>query len=219
MRSVFGKYFALCLTCIILEAIILITVLIEALKSTNSAARSLFYIISDWEIAFSVFRFITNWAEALSALTVCLVLIALFANSRKYRRKRALSRLYTWSKDMVLTLADYRQKVTSLEDSPLVRREKIRAMMDKLKAHYLTALADAQVLGGEMDVNTKRAVHAIFIIDNRVERLDVSVFDDLRTLQHALAEVMIAAFEALQSDKLTALRKKEARQGNQAENM
>jgi len=201
MKSVFGRYFALCLAGIILEAIILITVLIQALQLTNSVARSLFYIINDWEIALSAFRFITHWAEALSAFAVCLILIALFANFRKYRRKHALSQLHTWSRDMVLTLADYRQRATTLENSPLERHEIMRVLMDRLKARYRTALANSQILGGELDVNTKRAVQAIFTIDNKVERLDDSVFNDLSTLQHDLSEVMIAAFESLQSEK------------------
>jgi len=214
MRSVFGKYLALCLTGIILEAIILIIVLIQTFRFTNSVAQSLFNIIGAWPVAPGVFNFTADLAEVLSVLAVCLVLIALFANFRKYRKSRALSRLHEWAKNVVLTLADYRQKDTNPEGSPFERYKEIRALMDKLKAHCRTVLADAQVLGGELDVNTKRAVHTIFTVDEKVRKQDKSVFEDIGPLQHDLAEVMIAAFESLQNKKHMA----ETSQGNQEEN-
>jgi hypothetical protein len=213
MRSVFGKYLALCFTGIILEAIILIVVLIQTFRF-NSISHSLFRIIMSWKISLGIFSFIVDWAEILSVLAVCLVLIAFFANFRKYRKSRALSRLHEWAKNAVLTLADYRQEDTSLGDPPLEGYEEIRALMDKLKARCHLVLADAQVLGGELDAVTKRAVHTIFTIDEKVRKQDESVFEDIRPLQHYLAEVMIATFESLQVKKQS-LWHKETGQGNQ----
>ena len=205
VRSAFGKYLALFLTGIIIQVIVIITVLIKAFGYTNGLARWLFDIINNWTVSLYMFRFIADWAAALSAFAVCLVFMALLADFRKYRRNHALGRLHNWAKNAVLTLAEYRQGDSGLQDSPLERYEEIKTLVDKLKANCRAALADAQVLGGELDANTEKAVSILFTVDEKVEKQDESAFEDLRTLRHNLADIMISAFESLQNERDTRL--------------
>lgn len=205
MRWVFGKYLALFLAGIIIQVIVIITVLIKTFGYTNDLARWLFDIINNWTVSLYIFRFIADWAAVLSALAVCLVFLTLLADFRKYRRNRSLGRLHNWAKNAVLTLAEYRWGDSGLQDSPLGRYEEIRTLVDRLKANCRAVLADAQVLGGELDANTQEAVSILFTVDEKVEKQDASAFEDLRTLRHNLADIMISAFESLQNERDTRL--------------
>ena len=84
-----------------------------------------------------------------------------------------------------------------------------------LKANYHTVLADARVLGGELDANAKKAVDTLFAIDEKVAKQDESAFEDLRTLQHNVAEVMISTFESLKNSRYMTIKSKERGQDNQ----
>ena len=199
MKSIFGKYLFLCFIGIIIEVIVLIVVLIQTFRLTNDLAVSIFDFINNQAIILDVFNFIVNWAVTLSFIAVGLILVAFFINFKKYRRNRALNRVHDWAKNAILLLADYRQRDSGLQDSPLARNEGTRVLTDALKAHGRTILANAHSLGGELDTKTKKAVHTLFDIDEKLEKNDESAYEDLRTLQHDLADVMMATFEYLQN--------------------
>lgn len=203
MRSTIYKYWALYLVGIIVQVIVVITVLIQTFRFTNSLAQALFNIISGWKVALNTFSFIADWAAAFSAFAVCLILIALFADFRKYRRNRALNRLHNWAKNAVLTLADYRKRDPALQNLPLKRYKEIKAIIDNLKANCRSALSDAKLLGGELDDNTKKTVHTLLAVYEKIVKQDDSAFEDLRSLQHNLADVMISTFESLKNARHT----------------
>jgi hypothetical protein len=205
MRLAFSKYLVIFLTGIIIQIVVIVAVLIQTFVPANSLASSVYSIITTWTAALSIFRFITDWAGSLSACAVGLVFVALYADFRKHRRSRALNRLHNWTKKALLALAEYRQRDASPPDSALERYEEISALINKLKVNSRAVLADAQVLGGELDAKTKEAFQTLFAVDEKVAQQDESAFEDLIILRHHLAAVMISAFGSLQHERYTSL--------------
>jgi hypothetical protein len=100
-------------------------------------------------------------------------------------------------KNAILILADYRQRDETLHDSPSIRYEGIQVLISTLKTHCSTTLADARQVGGELSVKTEKVVDTILSIDDKLGEHDDSAFEDLKNLQHDLAEIMMAAFEKI----------------------
>lgn len=190
MRFVLKKYLALLLLSVIVIVILLIALLVKFFTLPTGTAQ--------W-----FFDFIIDWAEALSVAAACLASIALILTFRERRLRRlrrpkqALNTLHSWAMDTVVAINTFRDRDFSKEDQALRRYNEVRVLIDNIKVNTRTALADARLLGGELEDNTKRAVDTLSKVDKKVKKHDDSAFEDLETLADAFANVMISAFTAL----------------------
>lgn len=190
MMLVFKKYLALLLLSVIVIVILLIALLVKFFTLPTGTAQ--------W-----FFDFIIDWAEALSVAAACLASIALILTFRERRLRRlrrpkqALNTLHSWAMDTVVAINTFRDRDFSKEDQALRRYNEVRVLIDNIKVNTRTALADARLLGGELEDNTKRAVDTLSKVDKKVKKHDDSAFEDLETLADAFANVMISAFTAL----------------------
>ena len=193
MRLVFKKYLALLLLSVIVIVILLIALLVNFFTLPTGTAQRFF-------------DFIIDWAEALSVAAACLASIALILTLRERRLRRlrrlrrpkqALNTLHRWAMDTVVAINTFRDRDFSQEDQALRRYNEVRVLIDNIKVNTHTALADARLLGGELEDNTKRAVDTLSKVDKKVKKHDDSAFEDLETLADAFANVMISAFTAL----------------------
>ena len=190
MRFVLKKYLALLLLSVIVIVILLIALLVKFFTLPTGTAQ--------W-----FFDFIIDWAEALSVAAACLASIALILTFRERRLRRlrrpkqALNTLHSWAMDTVVAINTFRDRDFSKEDQALRRYNEVRVLIDNIKVNTHTALADARLLGGELEDNTKRAVDTLSKVDKKVKKHDDSAFEDLETLADAFANVMISAFTAL----------------------
>lgn len=190
MRFVLKKYLALLLLSVIVIVILLIALLVKFFTLPTGTAQ--------W-----FFDFIIDWAEALSVAAACLASIALILTFRERRLRRlrrpkqALNTLHRWAMDTVVAINTFRDRDFSQEDQALRRYNEVRVLIDNIKVNTHTALADARLLGGELEDNTKRAVDTLSKVDKKVTKHDDSAFEDLETLADAFANIMISAFTAL----------------------
>ena len=190
MRLVLKKYLALLLLSVTVIVILLIALLVKFFTLPTGTAQ--------W-----FFDFIIDWAEALSVAAACLASIALILTFRERRLRRlrrpkqALNTLHSWAMDTVVAINTFRDRDFSKEDQALRRYNEVRVLIDNIKVNTHTALADARLLGGELEDNTKRAVDTLSKVDKKVTKHDDSAFEDLETLADAFANVMISAFTAL----------------------
>ena len=190
MRLVLKKYLALLLLSVIVIVILLIALLVKFFTLPTGTAQ--------W-----FFDFIIDWAAALSVAAACLASIALILTFRERRLRRlrrpkqALNTLHSWAMDTVVAINTFRDRDFSKEDQALRRYNEVRVLIDNIKVNTHTALADARLLGGELEDNTKRAVDTLSKVDKKFKKHDDSAFEDLETLADAFANVMISAFTAL----------------------
>ena len=198
MKSILGKYFYPCLAAIIIELIIVFVALVDSLKAITNFAGSIHDFVADIEVLNSIFSFIADWAIALSIVILLVIVLLVLFDIRRIRRSYALSRIHDWAQNSVLILADYRQRDDGLHDSPLIRYEGIKLLINALKVHSSATLANAKIIGGELETKTQKALETFNGIDEKVARNDDSAFNDLRTLQHDLADVMTSTFELQQ---------------------
>jgi len=198
MKSLLGKYFYPCLAGIILEVIVLFVVLVNVYRISNNLADSIYGFFISNTVLQSIVDFISDWAIILGIIPFLAILALFLSDIRKSRRNRALSRIHDWAQNAVLILSDYRQRDSSLQESPSVRYEGIKVLLDVLKQHSSTALTEAKVIGGELEAKTQEAIRRIITVDEKVDKHDESAYDDLQIIQHELAGVMMSTFELLQ---------------------
>ncbi len=193
MKAIFGKWFPYFLALLILQIIVIIIVVIWTFNDSG-VFMSIYDFLGKSPAAFSVFDFIADHAEYISAFIVLLELGIIIISLRKFQRIRAVNRLHNWARNSVVILAQYRQALES--DSPGGDKfEKVRILVVKLIANSNTTLADAGTLGGEIKDKTRKTVEALRAVREKLINEDDSLFDDLQTLQHDLADIMILAFE------------------------
>jgi len=201
MKSVFGRYLALCIVGISIEIILLVVILIDSFKYPSNLAQSLYNFIGNWPIALDIFNFLADWAAAISIFALFLVAIPFFLNFQKYRRYRALNKLHDWAKNAILVISDYRQRDVGLQHLSLERYEAVTIMINVLKKHHHAILASSKIIGGDLDANTRKSVNALVTIEEKVKKHDDSAFEDLKSLHHDIANIMIYAFESAQDKK------------------
>ena len=198
MKSLLGKYFYPCLIGIILEVLILFVVLVQNFRSVNDLADSIYAFFSRNTVIQSIFGFLSDWSILISIIPVFTILLLFLTDIRKDRRNRALGRIHDWAQNAILLLADYRQRDNILQQSPALRYEGTKVLMDALKKHSVATPEDARVVGGRLKTETRKAIYTFNTIDEKISNNDDSAYDDLRTLQHDLAYVMMSTFEILQ---------------------
>jgi hypothetical protein len=195
MRRIFGKLLPLFLVLIIFQLIVLVIVVIWAYQDSSGPLKAAYDFIGKSPVAFDVFNFITDFAEIISGVVVFIALVILIISLRKFQRGRAVNRLHNWARNSVVVLAQYRQANPDDDDSGSDRYEGVRVLVDKLIANSNFALADARALRGEIHDKTRRTVAALHTVREKLASEDDSLFDDLQTLQHDFADIMILAFE------------------------
>lgn len=201
MKSVFGRYLALCVAGISIEIILLVIILVDSFKYSSNLAQSLYNFIGNSPIALDIFNFLADWAAAISIFAIFLVAVPFFLNFQKYRRYRALKKLHDWAKNAILVISDYRKRDVGLQYSSLERYEVVTIMINALKKHHHAALACSKIIGGDLDANTRKLVNALVTIEEKVKKHDDSAFEDLKSLHHDIANIMIYAFESAQDKK------------------
>ena len=170
MKSILGKYFYPCLAGIILEVIIVFVVLVRIYGTTSSLTNSIYDFFVGNAILRSIFDFISVWAIVLGIIPFVAILLLFLSDIRKARRKRALNRIHDWAQNAVLMLSDYRQRDSNLQDSPSIRYEGIKVLLDVLEQHRSTALTEAKVIGGELEAKTQAAIQKIKAIEAKVDQ-------------------------------------------------
>ena len=198
MKSLLGKYFYPCLAGIIVEVIILLVVLVRIYRTTSGMADSIYDFFIGNVILRGIFNFISEWAIILGIIPFVAILLLFLYDIRKGKRKRALNRIHDWAQNSVLILSDYRQRDNSLQESPSERYEGIKVLLGVLEQHRTSALTEARVIGGELETKTQAAMRKIKAIEAKVEQHNESAYNDLQTVQHDFAGIMMFTFELLQ---------------------
>jgi hypothetical protein len=188
MKSLFGKRLPYFLALVIIDVVVIII-------SVLWSFQGVYDFFSKIPAAFHFFNFIADWAGAISGVVVLAALALLFISFRKFQRRRAIHRLHNWARNAVVILAQYRQRSASVADSPAERYEGAKVLLEKLMAKASLALADARNLSGEIYDRTRETIDGLRAMEAKLASGDESLFDDLQTLQHDFADVMILAFE------------------------
>jgi hypothetical protein len=191
MKAIFGKRLPYILALVIFEIIVVVIVVIWTFRGAA------YDFLSKNSAAFKFFGFIADWSLAFSGAIVLVALVIAFISFDKFRRDRAVNRLHIWARNGVVVLAQYRKESAGQTDSPAERYEEVTSLLDKLMTNASLALADARLLRGEINEKTVKTVEELRAVKEKLVGEDGSLFDDLETLQHDFADVMILAFELI----------------------
>ena len=198
MKSILGKYYYPCLVGIIVEVIIVFVVLVRIYRTTSGTANSIYDFFIDNVILRSIFNFISEGAIVLGIIPFVAILLLFLNDIRKGKRKRALNGIHDWAQNAVLMISDYRQRDNDLQESPSIRYEGIKVLLGVLEQHRSTALIEAKVIGGQLEVKTQAVIQRIKTIEEKVGQNNESAYNDLQILQHDFAGIMMFTFELLQ---------------------
>jgi hypothetical protein len=198
MKSMFGKRLPYFLALVIIEVIIIVILVIWTFKDTSGFFASIYDFFARSPGVLNVLGFIADWAEAISGAIVLAALVLAFISFRKFQRGRAINRLHSWARSGVVILAQYRKESAGKADSPEERYGGAKVVVERLMLNSRLALADARNLRGEIDARTRKTVEELRAVKVKLANEDESLFDDLQTLQHDFADVMILAFEFIE---------------------
>ena len=201
MKSILGKFFYPCLVGIIIEVTLLFVVLVKGYRISNSLADSIYGFFIGNIVLQTIFDFVSDWAIVIGIVPFIIISALFITDIRNSRRRRALSRIHDWAQNAVLIFSDYRQRDVNLQESPSVRYEAIKGMMNVLKQNSNVALTEAKIVGGELENNTKETIQKFDLVDEKIDNHDESAYADLKTLQHDSATIMMSTFELLQKMK------------------
>ena len=196
MKAMLGKRFPYFLALLILEIIVIFITVIWTFKDSGFF-KSVYDFISKSHVAFNILGFIADWAEVISGVVALIALVVLFISFKKFRRGRAINRLHNWARNGVVVLAQYRQENTDESDSPAEGYEEVEVLLDKVMATSGIALNDARYLGGEIKSRTRATVEVLRAVKTKLAAGDDSLFEDLQSLKHDFADVMILVFELI----------------------
>ena len=198
MKEILGKYFYPCLVGIVVEVIIVFVVLVRIYRTTGGTADSIYDFFIGNVILRSIFNFISEGAIILGIIPFVAILLLFLNDIRKGKRKRALNGIHDWAQNAVLMISDYRQRDNDLQESPSIRYEGIKVLLGVLEQHRSTALIEAKVIGGQLEVKTQAVIQRIKTIEEKVGQNNESAYNDLQILQHDFAGIMMFTFELLQ---------------------
>jgi hypothetical protein len=194
MKAIFGKWLPVFLALLIFQIIVIIIVLIWTFYDVG-VFKSVYDFIAKSPLAFDIFNAITDYAAVISGVIVFVELVITFFSLRKYQRGRAVNRLHNWARNSVVILAQYRQANPDGAGAAGAKYAEAKILVEKLIANSNSALADARTLRGEINDKTGKTVDMLLSVREKLAGEDDSLFDDLQTLQHDFADVMILAFE------------------------
>jgi hypothetical protein len=173
MKEIFNKQVNAFLALLIFQILIIFVVVVETFQDLGGPIHSFYKLISKSPGLLGIFHF----------------------NLRKYQRDRAIIRLHNWARNGVVVLAQYRQENADTADSQEENFDGVKAILDKMNANLRLVIADARILGGELNEKIKKAIGVLQVMEVKLVNNDKSLFADLQDLQHDLADIMIRAFE------------------------
>ena len=197
MRQIFGKHTNAFIALFIFQVFIIFVVLIVTFQNSGGPIQSLYQLISKSPGILGMFNTITDFSAVISGFVVCLALGILFYNLRNYQRDRAVIRIHSWARNGVVALAQYRQENADTGDHEAGGFYGVKAVVDKLDENIRMVITDARILGGELNDKTKQTVSILDTIKEKLVTNDDSLYEDLKALQHDMADIMIRAFEKL----------------------
>ncbi len=197
MRQIFGKHTNAFLALFIFQVFIIFVVVIITFQNSGGPIQSLYQLISKNPGLLGTFNTITDFSAAISGFVVCSALAILLFNLRNYQRDRAVIRIHSWARNGVVALAQYRQENVDAADYQAGSFDGVKAVVDKLDENIRMVITDARILGGELNDITKQTVDILDTIKEKLVTNDVSLYEDLKVLQHDMADIMIRAFEIL----------------------
>ena len=195
MKEIFNKQVNAFLALLIFQILIIFVVVVETFQDLGGPIHSFYKLISKSPGLLGIFQTITDFSAAISGFVVCIALVILLFNLRKYQRDRAIIRLHNWARNGVVVLAQYRQENADTADSQEENFDGVKAILDKMNANLRLVIADARILGGELNEKIKKAIGVLQVMEVKLVNNDKSLFADLQDLQHDLADIMIRAFE------------------------
>jgi hypothetical protein len=193
MRVIFGRWLPYFLGLLAVQFIVIIIVVIWTFGNSAGFMGSIYNSIANNNGLYHSLDFIVDWADVFSGLVVCTALCILLISLRRYHRERAVNRLHSWARNGVVALAHYRQKSTGIFDR--YSRDEVMVLVDRMVNTSKKAIADAGYLRGEINLRTRQTVGILYNIQDKLNGGEDSLPNDLRTLQHDFAGVMILAFE------------------------
>jgi hypothetical protein len=170
-------------------------VLLRVFSDISHVSPPLFDKITGWPVVGGVFQFISDWAIVISAIVVCLAIIILYISLKKWYQSRALERLHGWASSAVVKLAQYRQSRAE-SDRRGGEYDELRKVITRMSTGSRRMLIDANFVDDELRARTKKAIRSLQTVEKKLWQQDVTVFRDLPSLQHNLADIMILAFES-----------------------
>ncbi len=165
MRTIIGKYWWLIPLGVTI--IIILAVLVQLFKETNTLAG--------W-----IFNFLQDWATILSASITFMLLVAAFYAFRENRRNQALNRIRNWAEEITVIL------LTSDSEDRKTRHLNARW------AKCVGISADSRFLGGSIKSETGVAIVIFNNFHNAIKRGEISVLheDFLKELYNSLFDVI-----------------------------
>ena len=138
-----------------------------------------------------IYKYIDYWAIPLSAAFMLVLAYMAYISIAENRRREALNRMRTWAKDAIRMLSAPIQ-----EELPILKRAKWKERIQAIRAESLITLADARVIGGDLEKKVKNAVSSLNSFTDLSERDNVPSADfrvSLTKLLTDLTEVINSA--------------------------
>jgi|GEM_PF-2419837 len=197
MRQIFGKHIYAFLALLIFQIFIIFVVLVVTFQSSGGPFQSIYLSVSGNSGLLGIFNTITDFAAAISGFVVCTALVVLLLNLRKYQRDRAVIRVHSWARNGVVVLAQYRQDNADVSNYQDGSFDGVKVVVDKLHDNINVVVSDARILGGDLNSKTKETIAILDKIEGKLLTDDDSLHEDLKVLQHDMADIMIRAFEIM----------------------
>jgi hypothetical protein len=195
MKEIFNKHVNAFLALLAFQILIIIVVVVVTFSDAGGPISALYRLVSKSPGFLGIFNTITDWSAAISGFVVCTALVILLLNLRKHQRDRAIIRLHSWARNGVVVLAQYRQENAEAAEHQSGNFDGVKPVLDKLNHNMNLAMNDARILGGELNDRLKKTFRIMHAIEDKLGNHDKSLFEDLQSLQHDLAGIMIRAFE------------------------
>jgi hypothetical protein len=195
MKEIFGKQVNAFLALLAFQILVIFVVVVETFGNSGGPIQALYDLISKSPGLLGIFDTIADYSSALSGMVVCIALVILLFNLRKYQRDRAVIRLHNWARNGVVALAQYRQENAGTTEGDPENLNGVKNILDKMNSGLGVVNTDARILGGELNNKIQKTIGVLHTIEDKLGNRDNSLSEDLQNLQHDLADIMIRAFE------------------------
>ena len=191
-RSLSAKYWTPYIIAVAIQMIVVMAVMVRFFASTNPLANWFFNAILNTSVVLSSpppfdfftedtivlhgiapFNLIIDWATAISATTVGLVVILVFLTVMESRRKNALARMHNWATDAV-------EKLTGSDTEESVGKKLVDwdQQLRSIIAENDNVLADARAVRNGLKPKVEKAVDNLLkleeCIHNHAETHDLA---------------------------------------------
>jgi hypothetical protein len=170
-KSLSEKYWAIYVASITVLGSATVAVLVQTFKLTYGPAQWSLSYINKWPLTLSVFNFIIDWAEFLSAAAAISVVVTVLMEVREIRRKRALARVHHWAREAIARLTS-----PSMEISVANRLAEWKQRILLIRTESDRALADARASGNGLESEVDKVLKTVSefedYLNDRVESTD-----------------------------------------------